>query len=192
VPDYENNESGGKGGKDVKIDGTENPGVGTLSLELLPLKPSETICGWISVSGLESRNGVEKFISGVFAGGGNKWELKYGVLSGGVLTIHATPYRLNSALFTCGRSEVVKLEVEEKESEGAKRNRMTVESQEAAGQGGGAGAEARGETLVVKEMCLSVKSQKEGLRIKIPAGTAGWKADEAAWMWKLQQALSPK
>ena len=86
----------------------------------------------------------------------------------------------------------MKLEVEEKESEGAKRNRMTVESPEAAGQGGGAGAEARGETLVVKEMCLSVKSQKEGFRIKIPAGTAGWKADEAAWMWKLQQALSPK
>ena len=85
IPEYD-----GKGS--MKIRNVDKEGSGKMTVEFLPLSPSDSHCGFLDISGITSNFSVGL---GGGGGGGNNWERKWAVLLGGRLTVHQSPWRLN-------------------------------------------------------------------------------------------------
>ena len=101
VPDYH-----GKG--TTKLGNVEGEGCGKLTVEFLPLQPSTSHCGWLEIA--RDRTGTKPRQL--------QWERKWGLLIGGALSIHNSPFRLHETLWSVESEDALSCEVAQVEGVG--------------------------------------------------------------------------
>ena len=137
IPEYD-----GKGS--MKIRNVDKEGSGKMTIEFLPLSPSDSHCGFLDISGLVSSSYAVGLGGG--GGGGNNWESKWAVLLGGRLTVHQSPWRLNDINWSIKGVDLEYFSVKQVE----------VELDEGGGQGIG----------VIHEITVKLRSKKTPYKMR--------------------------
>ena len=208
IPDY-------SGTGVQKLDYTEHPGAGFVTLEFLPLNPATNVCGWLSVSTRTSKAGVLMGMIGSSpkkdsddndsSVGPEKWEMKFCVLRDGVLSMHTNPFRLNDSLLTITADEVEKYSEVMKESESSIMRKRTITKVSSPSNADisvtedGIDVNAAVASSSVKEMNIYMIGKKLPVKLKVTslnnngmASVKTAKANESQWSFKLERAFSKK